>query len=68
MNSIKLNIENCEIIHFPRKRNIVCYDYIIDGDSLEVVDDVKDLGVYFDSALNFNYHIEIIFNRTLQML
>jgi transcription elongation factor Elf1 len=43
-------------------------DYNINGQNLECVDSINDLGVTFDSELKFNIHIEAISKKAYRML
>ena len=42
--------------------------YVIDNTTLEVVDGIKDMGVYYDSLLSFDKHISEKVNKAYMML
>jgi len=42
--------------------------YVMDNTTLEVVDSIKDLGVYYDSLLLFDKHISEKVNKAYMML
>jgi hypothetical protein len=44
------------------------FNYHIDNLILKRENTIKDLGIYFDERLNFNYHIDIAVNKALSML
>nr|CAH7744555.1 unnamed protein product [Callosobruchus chinensis] len=59
-NRLVLNISKCRILTFSRKISTIMYPYKISNVLLERSDNIKDLGVYFDSHLTFNHHIREI--------
>ena len=56
-NSMQLSVRSCRS---PYKRNPITASYSIHGHTLEVVSSAKYLGVYLDTHLNFNAHIDAI--------
>ena len=64
---LKLNTNKCKIISFGRKMNIDS-KYYIDNVQLERVSFISDLGVIFDSQLNFNNHINEKIRKANSML
>lgn len=67
-NRININAKKCQTISFTRKRNPVTYNYNIQGIIIERVNVVRDLGVYFDSKLIMNEHIDHITHRAYKSL
>ena len=67
-NALSLNITKCSVITFTWKRvDVVDYDYQIDSEILARNDVVIDLGVSFDSNLNFGRHISSITKKALRV-
>lgn len=67
-NNMLLNIDKCKIITFTKKKsNIIYHPYATNSGVLDRVDQIKDLGVLFDSSLNFNLHIDVITCRALKL-
>lgn len=68
-NGLSLNINKCCFIVFSNKRlTIPAYTYHINHMALVQVENIKDLGVIFDSKLKFDKHIEWITNKAYKML
>lgn len=61
-NRLEVNANKCKIISFSRKlkSNTIEADYHINGQNIERVYEIRDLGVIMDFKLNFNSHIEYI--------
>ena len=56
---LRFHPDKCHVLSLGRHENIVCaYHYNLFQQELEHVFDEKDLGVYFDSDLSFNEHIQ----------
>lgn len=49
-------------------KNPIYYDYTISDSNIELVSQFKDLGVIFDSKLNFSPHTEMIKNKAMRNL
>ncbi|KAK9869116.1 hypothetical protein WA026_002874 [Henosepilachna vigintioctopunctata] len=56
-NCLHLNVMKCNVVNFTRKRNVISFDYNIEGVNLTRLQEVKDLGVVFDQKLSFIPHI-----------
>lgn len=56
-NQLKMNISKCKVMTYTRKRNFIHHDYVLEDRILERCDVIRDLGVLFDSKLNFINHI-----------
>ena len=66
---MQLNIEKCYTMNFSLKRKYnIEFDYSINNDNLDHVNEIKDLGVYFKPNLNFSFHISKIVTKSYQML
>lgn len=66
-NASRFNPLKCSIISFS-KTQIVEYEYSIGDSILSRVNEVKDLGVIFDTKLNFEQHITYSVNKALRKL
>ena len=70
-NEIKLSINKCKTITIHHRRYSdkgVLPLYVMDNTTLEVVDGIKDLGVYYGSLLLFDKHISEKVNKAYMML
>ena len=67
-NKLPLNTKKCKKITISLKSNEIPFDYTLEDNSLEHSDCVRDLGVYIDKKLNFNYHINEITQNALKTL
>jgi len=68
---MKLNTNKCKIISIHHRRYSdkgVLLLYVMDKTTLEVVDGIKDLGVYYDSLLLFDKHLSEKVNKAYMML
>jgi hypothetical protein len=69
---MKLNIDKCKIMTVTRSKKIIEYKYGFATNGgfveLERVDNMKDLGVIFDSDLSFKNHIYEKINKAYQMI
>lgn len=63
-----LNISKCSVITFTRKWNVDEFDCGIEGQSLERVNEVKDLGIIIDSELTFDKHVNYVFRKCNRLL
>ena len=63
INGMVLNEDKCVMISFSRSIFPMIFNYSILGKNLTRVDKVKDLGVTFDSRLNFHDHMNNIITR-----
>jgi hypothetical protein len=64
---LSLNIDKCKVISYGRKAPI-SYNYRIDDCNLEKINEIKDLGVIFDSKLKFSAHINEKVNKAFSVL
>lgn len=49
---------------FTHKKTPIIYDYQMTGQTIERVNEIRDLGVILDKRLNFNAHIEYAINKS----
>lgn len=55
-------------MRFNLIKNPFIFNYSISNSNLELVSNFKDLGIIFDSELNFSYHTEFIKNKAMRIL
>lgn len=67
-NGLELNIDKCKLMKFTRKKHPLSFDYKINNRVLEAVSLFKDLGVFVDTKLTFNVHINSIISRANKLL
>lgn len=67
-NNLKLNCLKCYSITFSRKVNNINFDYIIDGNILENVKQISDLGIIIDHKLSFIPHTDYVITKALKLL
>lgn len=67
LNKFSFNVKKCFVISFY-SNNFVGFEYSIGGSYLERVFEIKDLGIIFDSNLNFNSHVNYISSKSSKML
>jgi hypothetical protein len=65
-NRLSLNTAKCFVSSYSRIRSVKEHTYIIDQHRLERVYKFKDLGVTFDTKLNFNDHLNNIVSKALK--
>jgi hypothetical protein len=56
-NDMKINVAKCNKMSFFRTKDFFLFDYKIDNFSVNVVQELRDLGVLFDAKLSFVPHI-----------
>ena len=59
-NQLRLNPTKCQSISFHRSRQAIHYTYHLDSADLRRVSEIKDLGVFLDTKLTFNAHVDRI--------
>jgi hypothetical protein len=67
-NFIDLNIKKCNVISFTRKTKLILHEYNLNNTTLSRVTEVRDLGIYIDNKLSFNYHINSMTAKAYKML
>lgn len=60
INKLDINVTKCHAITFTRKATVIKFKYYIKGQELDVVDEIRDLGIIHDSKLTYNKHIDYI--------
>lgn len=60
LNGLRCNAKKCFVIRFGRSNTVPLSDYSINSNLLERVNNIRDLGVIFDSKMSFKYHIEYL--------
>lgn len=63
-----LSIEKCQVITFHRIVNPILFDYRIEGNTLNRVSSVNDLGIQLDSRLTFDLHRSLIITKATRQL
>jgi len=59
-NKLYFNISKCHVVHFSRSSNVLTFTYSLNGVPLTTVDEIRDLGVTFQSDLSFERHIKLV--------
>lgn len=67
-NKMSLNVEKCHHIKFTKKNNVMQSAYALNGERLEEVETIRDLGVQLDKKLGFVEHIDRIILKSSKML
>lgn len=67
-NHLDLNASKCIVVSFTRRKSPIHYIYMLKGEALVREAEVRDLGVYHDSKLLFDGHIDSIVNRAYRAL
>ena len=62
-NDLNLNIQKCKSITFSRSKTNIMGSYFINDIQLEIVDQMRDLGVIFDNKMTFKQHIYLTVNK-----
>ena len=63
LNEMKTNLKKCAIISFSRKKFPMIYNYKINSNELSRVTTVEDLGIIFDTRLNFHEHVNVTITK-----
>lgn len=67
-NRFNLNPAKTKVMSYTRKTIPIFFRYSIDDGFLSRVDEIKDLGLLFDSALTFSPHVTQLTRRALRSL
>jgi ribonuclease P/MRP protein subunit RPP40 len=65
---LPLSVSKCNWMHISNRRVTVPLTFNLDENELSIVDEIKDLGVLFNSNLNFANHITAIIGSARQRL
>lgn len=65
---MSLNIKKCTTIGFSLKKITTNHDYVINEIMITRVNEIKDLGVIFDSKLNFISYVQNVINKAISKL
>lgn len=68
LNGMQLNAAKCQLISFSRKRYTILNNYNVGDTPISRVSSVKDLGLFLDTKLLFNEHIDRISSRARSIL
>lgn len=63
-----LNVKKSKHIKFTRNKNIINSNYKLNGEVVDEVENIRDLGVQFDKKLNFIHHIDEVVLKASKML
>lgn len=67
-NRMTLNVSKCKQVSFYRNRPRVISQYHLMNERLEILTEIRDLGVLFSRNLSFNGHIDMIVAKAYSML
>jgi hypothetical protein len=67
-NRLPFNTTKCKIMTFSRKRCAMRFDYKLFDTSLEIVDDIRDLGIILDSKIDFHKHVTNVCKSASRLL
>ena len=68
LNDLELNTNKCCILTFYKSKMYASNDYLICNTIVSRVESMNDLGVTFDSILNFVTHIDNTVSKTMRSL
>jgi hypothetical protein len=66
-NKLELNVPKCHYITFTLKKNPIHFEYALNGSPLSESSVIRDLGVWYDKELRFEYHINVKVNEGYKM-
>lgn len=67
-NRLYFNVNKCNVITLCRTNRTVTNDYVLDGQIVTRVDEIRDLGVTVDSRFRFVTHIEKLISAARQTI
>ncbi|CAK1598938.1 unnamed protein product [Parnassius mnemosyne] len=68
INKLFLAYNKCKHITYTRNKNVVHADFYLGGHKIVSEFSIRDLGVYLDTKLTLDRHIEEILNKSYRML
>ena len=57
---MNFNVGKCKVLRVTRSTNIYKFNYTLHNATLEIVDNIRDLGIILDSTLSWNKHVHNI--------
>ena len=67
-NKMQFNENKSKVMLITRKRNIESINIYINNRMLEIVKEMKYLGIYFDNRLTFNTHIKYLAENSTKLI
>lgn len=67
-NEMSLNVKKCYHVKYTRKKKVTANVYHVGSNVIQEVDQIRDLGVVFDSTLTFVPHVENVIKKASRML
>lgn len=67
-NNLNLNVSKCKVLCLTRSHSPIHFNYCINGESVERVTEIKDLGVIIDNTLSWNKHVNTTVAKANQAL
>lgn len=68
LNCLELHVKKCIVMSFHRKKSPLHFEYSIYNLRLDRVHEVRDLGVIFDTKVDFSCHIDLIISKAYSMM
>ena len=69
LNKLNLNCNKCKIMSFYRNQvREFSFDYSLNGEVLELVNPIKDLGIVYEYNFEFNMHFDSITSKAFRLL
>lgn len=67
-NDFELNEEKCKVLTISHKRSPILAKYYMNGEEIQRVDNIKDIGVNYNKKISFNDHNELASKKAMSML
>jgi phage-related holin len=67
-NGLSINKSKCVHISFHRHSSAINFKFYINNEEIIQKNNVRDLGIIFSNDLNFNAHIDSLYNKALRVL
>jgi hypothetical protein len=64
---MKLNAGKTRIISFPRKTNMLTFNYVRYNCGIPLTDCIRDVGVSLDSKIYFHQHVDDLFAHAIKL-
>ncbi|XP_075163215.1 uncharacterized protein LOC142235846 [Haematobia irritans] len=68
INHLSLNVRKCFYVCFSRRHSPMISEYYVTDNRVRQVSEILDLGIFFDSKLSFNAHIDYIMPKAYALL